>query len=95
MKVNQFISDFLKRKGAHVFLAVIVAKLFSLLLSVVLIRFLTKEDYGNLMYAYTIISFTMPFMGMGIFQSFVRYAPLQKFIYQRKPYLNIHLLVEW
>jgi len=84
MKVNQFISDFLKRKGAYVFFAVIVSKLFSLLLSVVVIRLLTKEDYGNLMYAYTIISFVMPFMGMGVFQSFIRYAPLQKFIYQRK-----------
>ncbi len=84
MAVNTFIHDFLKRKGAHVFSAVVLSKIFSLLLSIVVIRILTKEDYGNLMYAYTVVSFVMPFTGMGILQSFIKYAPIQKFMYQRK-----------
>ncbi len=84
MAFNTFIQGFLKRNGAHVFSAVILSKVFSLLLSVIVIRILTKQDYGNLMYAYTVVSFVMPFMGMGIFQSFVKYAPIQKFMYQRK-----------
>ncbi len=84
MTISIFIQDFFKRKGAYVFSAAVLSKLLSLLLSIVVIRILTKEDYGNLMYAYTVISFIMPFMGMGIFQSFLKYAPVQKFMYERK-----------
>ena len=84
MSISIFIQDFFKRKGGYVLSAVVLSKLLSLLLSVFLIRILTKQDYGNLMYAYTVISFIMPFMGMGIFQSFLKYAPIQEFMYQRK-----------
>ena len=84
MNLKLFIQEFLKRKGAYVFLAVVIAKILSFVLSVIIIRILPKNDYGNLMYAYTIISFTMPFMGMGVFQGFIKYAPIQKFLYQRK-----------
>lgn len=93
MGVSTFIHDFFKRKGAYIFVAVSVAKVLSFLLSIVLIRLLTKEDYGNLMYAYTIISFVMPFMGMGIFQSFLKYAPIQKMMYQRKSLFRYTLIV--
>jgi len=84
MTLNLFIQEFLKRKGAYIFSSVVLSKVFSLLLSIIIIRLLTKEDYGNLMYAYTIISFVMPFMGMGVFQSFIKYAPIQKYLHQRK-----------
>ena len=84
MNIRYFIQAFFKRKGGYVLSAVVLSKLLSLLLSVVIIRILSKEDYGNLMYAYTVISFVMPFMGMGIFQSFIKYAPVQEFMYERK-----------
>ncbi len=79
-----FIRQFRKNKGTYILLATIVSKLASFLLSVIIIRLLTKEDYGNLMYAYSIVSFLMPFMGVGIFQSFLKYAPIQPFLSQRK-----------
>jgi len=84
MSINGFIKGFVNRKGGYIFSSIVLSKLLSLLLSIFIIRILTKEDYGNLMYAYTIISFVMPFMGMGVFQSFIKYAPIQKFLFQRK-----------
>ena len=84
MAVKGFLKGFRKRKGTYIFSSVVISKLLSLLLSVIVIRILTKEDYGNLMYAYTVISFVMPFMGMGIFQSFIKYAPIQAFLHERK-----------
>ena len=84
MSIGLFIQEFLKRKGAYVFSSVVISKFLSLLLSVIILRILSKEDYGNLIYAYTVISFIMPFMGMGVFQSFIKHAPIQDFLYQRK-----------
>jgi len=84
MNIRDFIQDFFKRKGAYIFSATIISKLLSFTLSIIIIRILSKNDYGNLMYAYTIISFIMPFMGGGIFQSFLKYAPIQQFMYERK-----------
>lgn len=74
----------MNRKGGFIFSSTIISKGLSLLFSIIIIRILTKEDYGNLMYAYTFISFLMPFMGFGIFQSFLRFAPLQTYRYQKK-----------
>ena len=84
MGIKSFAQGFIYRKGGHIFSAAIISKILSFTLSLIIIRILTKEDYGNLKYAYTIISFIMPFMGMGIFQSFLKYAPVQKYLYERK-----------
>lgn len=92
MAILKFIQEFFNRKGGYIFSAVVISKIFSFLLMVVVINLLTKEDYGNLIYAYTIISFIMPFMGMGVFQSFLKYAPIQQFMYERKSLFRYTLI---
>jgi len=61
-----------------------LTKILSIALTAIISRILTKEDYAYIVYAHTIVSFLMPIMGFGIFQSFLKYAPIQEFMYQRK-----------
>lgn len=92
MNLIGFINGFKQRKGGYIFSAIVTSKVLSFLLSIIILRILSKDDYGNLMYAYTIISFMMPFMGMGIFQSFMKYAPVQEFLFQRKSLFKYSLI---
>lgn len=46
------------------------------LVSILVIRILSKEDYGLIAYGLTIISFIAPFVGAGLHQGFLRYGAL-------------------
>ena len=74
MGLRYFISSFLKSKGLYVFLSVIITKLISFAISYIAIRILLKETYGYITYANSIISFVVPFMGMGAFQGLIKYG---------------------
>lgn len=84
MSIAKFIQEFVNRKGGYMFFATVATKLLSIALTAIVSRILTKEDFAYIVYAHTIVSFLMPIMGFGIFQSFLKYAPVQEFMYQRK-----------
>ncbi len=75
--IKDFISGFFKRKGGYVFSAIIINRVFGFVLSLFVINFLTKSEFGSIAYAYNIISFITPFAGFGIFQSLNRYGAIQ------------------
>ncbi len=74
MNVKDFISDFLKRSGAKIFNAMLLAKIIGFLVSIAMAKILTQESYGDFTYAFTAVSFLVPFMGFGANQSLVYYG---------------------
>ncbi|MEJ6796944.1 MAG: oligosaccharide flippase family protein [Flavobacteriales bacterium] len=74
MNIKEFISAFLKRSGAKMFNAMVLAKVIGFLVSIAMARILTQESYGDFTYAFTAVSFLVPFMGFGAYQSLVYFG---------------------
>ncbi len=74
MKFRTFLGSFIKTKGVYVLFSLVFTKVFSFTISFIAIRLLLKDDFGNISYANSIISFIVPFMGMGAFQGLIRYG---------------------
>ncbi|MDF1672322.1 MAG: oligosaccharide flippase family protein [Vicingaceae bacterium] len=74
--IQSLVKGFFKRKGGYILSSIIISKVFSFLLSIFVVKHLTTNDFGNISYSYNIISFIIPFMGFGIFQSLSRFAPI-------------------
>jgi O-antigen/teichoic acid export membrane protein len=78
VNTGSFIGDFFKRKGAYILSSIIISKILTFLLSFFVVHHLTTDEYGNISYAYNIVSFVVPFMGLGIYQSLGRFGPISK-----------------
>ncbi|PCI93994.1 MAG: hypothetical protein COB15_15245 [Flavobacteriales bacterium] len=89
--IKEFINGFLKRKGAYILFSIVLSKIISFLLSFYVIHQLSPKDYGNISYAYNIISFIAPFAGFGIYQSLSRYGPISKSQQNKKQLFNFIL----
>lgn len=89
--IKEFITDFFKRKGVYILLSIIISKILSFFLSFIVIKQLSTNDFGNISYAYNIISFIIPFMGFGIYQSLGRFGPIASSQHQKKHLFNFVL----
>jgi O-antigen/teichoic acid export membrane protein len=76
-QVKNTFNSFQKRGGFHIFLSTILLRIIQFTLGVLIIRLLTKEDYGNLSYAYTITQLIIPFSGAGLYLSLLHFGPIQ------------------
>ena len=84
MNLIAFIKSFLARKGQFVLLSVFLAKAVNFLITIFVIRILSKSDYGFVAYSLTIISFVAPFVGAGVHQGLLRYGALTKGQFHKK-----------
>ena len=78
MNPIDFIKSFIARKGLFVMLSVFLAKLVNFIVTILVIRILSKGEYGFIAYGMTIISFVAPFAGAGMFQGLLRFGALSK-----------------
>lgn len=76
MSTTQFIKSFINRKGGHILFSFLFIKVVNFVVALVVVRLLTKAEYGFIAYAVTIISFVVPFMGAGVHQGFLRYGSI-------------------
>lgn len=76
MNFKNFIYNFFKRKGIEVGLSSVVEKIGGFFLVIIATRLLSKNDYGLLTYANTILVFLIPFIGFGVHQGLLRYGAL-------------------
>ncbi|MEA2077162.1 MAG: polysaccharide biosynthesis C-terminal domain-containing protein [Candidatus Marinimicrobia bacterium] len=76
-QVKKTFNAFRERGGFHIFLSTILLKIIQFVLGVLIIRLLTKEDYGNLSYAYTITQLIIPFSGAGLYLSLLHFGSIQ------------------
>ncbi len=89
MNLITFIKSFLARKGAFVLLSVFLAKLVNFIVTILVVRILSKAEYGIIAYCLTIISFISPFAGAGMFQGLLRFGALSKGQIDKKVLFNI------
>ena len=75
---NDFLKGFFNRGGHYVFSSSILSKVAKFILSILIVRFLSKEDFGLLTYALTIIVFISPFIGLGLNHSLLRFGSIAK-----------------
>jgi O-antigen/teichoic acid export membrane protein len=76
LSLTAFIQSFISRKGLFVMLSVFLAKLVNFIVTILVIRILSKGEYGLIAYGLTIISFVAPFAGAGMFQGLLRFGAL-------------------
>jgi O-antigen/teichoic acid export membrane protein len=77
-KIKDTLKSFEQRGGIHIFVSTIFLKAIQFILGVLIIRLLTKEDYGNLSFAFSITQLIVPFSGAGLYLSLLHFGPVQK-----------------
>ncbi len=77
-KLKQIFTSFGDRGGLHIFFSTIFLKVVQFVLGILIIRLLTKEDYGNLGYAFSITQLIIPFSGAGLYLSLLHFGGIQK-----------------
>lgn len=72
------LQSFRNRGGMHIFFSTILLRVIQFILGIIIIRLLTKEDYGNLSYALSITQLILPFSGAGLYISLLHFGAIQK-----------------
>lgn len=75
----RLIKDFKHKEGVFVLGASLFTKVCSFLVSLILIRILSPNEFGTLSYALSSLAFFIPFSGGGIQHSYMRFAPMITF----------------
>lgn len=76
MKTGNFIEGLFARKAQWVLFSSLIVKLSGLLLSLIVVRFLSVEEYGFITLYKTIFLFLTPLIGLGLNHSLLRYGAL-------------------
>jgi O-antigen/teichoic acid export membrane protein len=75
--VKGVFNDFREKAGSYVFWASIIGKVLTFTASWIALQLIPKAELGMAIYAFTIVAFLIPFSGMGIAQSLLRYGAKQ------------------
>ena len=67
--LRNFIDDFFKNNGQHVFISLLIAKICAFLGSLFIIRILPENDFGILSIVASVFAIFAPFSGFGSQQS--------------------------
>ncbi|TDL99975.1 MAG: hypothetical protein C4K58_01650 [Flavobacteriaceae bacterium] len=73
--ILSFLTSFLQNKGANMFGSSVINKIVLFVNAVFVVRWINQEDYGNIAYAFSLLSFFLPFVGAGSAQSLARFSP--------------------
>jgi O-antigen/teichoic acid export membrane protein len=76
--ITNLIKGFFERAGSYVFLATVIARLFSFIAHIIVLQIIPSERLGVVIYAFSFISFLIPIGGFGVQQSLLRYGSLLK-----------------
>lgn len=76
--LQQFILNFLNRSGGYIFGATIISRLLSFSASWIALQLIPNKELGIVLFAFNIIGFIIPFGGLGLHQSLLRYGALLK-----------------
>ncbi|RZJ36932.1 MAG: polysaccharide biosynthesis protein [Chryseobacterium sp.] len=76
--LRDFIHNFFRNKGHHVFLSFLIAKICGFVSSIVIIRLLPENDYGILSVVMAVFAIFLPFSGLGSNQILLRYGSISE-----------------
>lgn len=91
MTLQEFIKSFRERKGSSVFLAMFIEKIVGFVLVIIATNFLVVEEYGAITYATSILTFVLPFIGLGLHQGLIRFGSITGSQQEKKYLFNIAL----
>jgi O-antigen/teichoic acid export membrane protein len=77
-KLNNYFNSYRRRGGIHVFSSMIIAKIAAFILSIIVVRLLTKNVYGDISYAKSIIAALLPFIGFGAAHAILRFCSIEE-----------------
>lgn len=86
--LSTYIFNFLKRSGGYIFISTILARVLSFVASWLALHFIDNKSLGEVLYAWTIISFLVPLVGLGLHQSYIRYGALKEHHNDKDALLN-------
>lgn len=78
------LNNFLRKEGGFVFTGALYTKLISFFISLLLVRVLTQDEFGELSFILSFLTFFIPFSGGGLYYSYLRYAPNIASVKQRQ-----------
>lgn len=83
-----FITGFIKRGGLAVLFSTALVKLSGAVLSIIVVRLLSKEEYGTLSYVLSILSIATVIAGFGGNFSLLRYGSIASSVSEKLAYYN-------
>jgi O-antigen/teichoic acid export membrane protein len=86
-----FVSGFLKRGGALVFLSTFLGKFMTAFLSIAVVRIVSKTEYADIAFVLSFFAIIVIFSGLGGSYSLLRYGAITKSISERKDYYRYTL----
>lgn len=89
--LRNFIGDFLKNKGQHVFFSLLIAKICAFLGSLFIIRILPENEFGTISIVASVFAIFVPFSGFGSQQSLLRFGSMSDDVMEKKK-LSTYLL---
>lgn len=91
MRVRERIKYLINKGFFHIFVGNTIVKLLTFLIGILLVRVLTKEDFGVLSYTDNVLSFFLLITGLGTSTSILRYMSLDNTLIQKKSYIKYGL----
>lgn len=86
-----FIKGFVKRGGVLVFLSTFLGKFMTAFLSIIVVRMVTKSEYGDIAFILSFFAILVIFSGLGGNYSLLRFGAITKAISARKHYYKYTL----
>lgn len=78
MKINliDFFVKFKKRGGYHIFISTLLSQFIQMIITIVVVRMLTPTEYGEITFIQSFVSLFIPFSGMGLNYSLLRFGSI-------------------
>lgn len=77
-ELRQFLRNFLRKDGIHIFSALFIGKITAFLTSLFIIRLLSKDDFGSITIVLSWFSIFASFSGLGLPSGLLRFGSLQE-----------------
>ncbi len=74
--IKGYIQSFLNKSGGSVLFSSIISRGLSFLGSLIALKLIDNKELGIVLFAFSIIQFIIPFGGLGLYQSLIRYGAL-------------------
>lgn len=76
--MKSYLKDFVNRKGHLIFSASLINRFLTIISSIVVVRLISKEVFGFVTYANTLVGLLIPFVGLGLNHALLRYGSIEK-----------------
>jgi len=70
----QFLKNFVSNKGLYVLSSLFLSKFALFVAQIIVIRILSKDTFGNVVYLLSIVAFFYPIVGAGTYQGLLRFG---------------------